>query len=268
MPKNSQSHALITGGTSGLGLAMAKKLARENYFVTILGRNRERLEKAVSELKNIHENIDGIAADISEPNDLNSAVEEFKKNSSQLDFLIINAGVVHVGALDDIDEADLKQDIDIDLYGTILSTKYFLPYLKEGSKVLLVSSALGLMGMAGYPSYCAAKAGIINFGAVLRRELLHKKISVYVACPADIETPQFEHEFASMPAWMKTKDTETKRPPLMSAEQAAQKILEKCRGNRFLILINFDISLLVLLSKILPMSVVNYILDRMFPRPE
>ena len=120
--------------------------------------------------------------------------------------------------------------------------------------------------MAGYSSYCAAKAGVINFASVLRRELLYKNIRVYVACPADIETPQFEYECKQMPDWMCSKEGKH-RPKAMSAEIAAKKILKKCSGNGFMIIINAEIYFLIVLSKMLPQQWIDFILDKMFPQP-
>jgi short-subunit dehydrogenase len=120
------------------------------------------------------------------------------------------------------------------------------------------------MGTAGYSIYCAAKAGVINFAAAMRHELLSKKIAVYVACPADIDTPQFHQEKAAMPSWMTVTDA---RGKVMSAELCAEKILRRCKGRRFNIIINSDIALLVFIKRLLPESALNFLLDRMFPKP-
>ncbi|BBM86387.1 SDR family NAD(P)-dependent oxidoreductase [Candidatus Uabimicrobium amorphum] len=261
MAKN--KHALITGGSSGLGLAMARQLAKEGMQVTIVGRNPQKLKKAVEELHKIHEEIYGVVADISSSQSIQSIVSHVKEQGS-VDFLIMNAGVVHVGTLAQMSESELRADIDIDLTGTMLCTKHLLPFLTKDARILFVSSVLGFLAMAGYPAYCPAKAGVIHFAAVLRRELKNTKMCVYVACPADIDTPQYDYEFASMPEWMKGDGA---RPNVMTAAQAATKILRKCHGGRWLITINFEVWLLLTLSKILPQRIVDFILDRMFPVP-
>jgi short-subunit dehydrogenase len=135
--------------------------------------------------------------------------------------------------------------------------------LQSGSRILLVSSAFGLIGGAGYSTYCAAKAGVINFGESLRRELLSKSIAVYVACPADIDTPQYEKEIADSPSWMNS--SHRNRP--LSAHVAAQRILKKCTGSRFLIIINSDVLLLQIVARIFPRRLKDFIIDHSLPRP-
>ena len=256
-------HVLITGGSSGLGLAMAQQLAKEGMQITIVGRNPQKLEQALNRLHEIHHNIYGVVADISNSQGIQSIVSHVHQKGN-VDFLIMNAGVVHVGTLAQMPESEIRADIEIDLTGTILCTKHLLPLLTKDARILLVSSVLGLLAMAGYPAYCPAKAGIVHFAAVLRRELKKTQMRVYVACPADIDTPQYDYEFASMPQWMKG---DGKRPKVMAAAQAAAKILRKCRGKRWLITINFEVWLLLVLSKFLPQRIVDFILDRMFPVP-
>jgi short-subunit dehydrogenase len=162
------------------------------------------------------------------------------------------------------DTTSLKQDVEIDLWGTILTTWQFLPLLDRGSKILMISSGFGLMGTAGYSMYCAAKAGIVNFGESIRRELLGRNINVYVACPGDMDTPQFHEEMKNAPAWMK-KETPRK---LMSTRIVAARILKQCSGSRkFLILPASDVKLLVVVSKIVPRKFRDFLLDKMFPQP-
>lgn len=258
--------AVITGGSSGLGLAFARKLSKEHYLPVLIARNSKRLDQAVQSIREQGEPAESFSADVTRPQALQDISKQLQERFRKIDFLILNAGVVHTRLLTDYEEIEeMKEDIDIDLWGSILTARYLVPLLAPGSKVLIISSALGLLGLAGYSTYCAAKAGLINFAESLRRELLYKGISVYVACPADIDTPQFQNEIAQMPDWMK-KERDA-RPRALSADVAAVKILKKCRGGRFLITINFEISLLLFLSRILPRRVRDLLLDRIFPRP-
>ena len=121
------------------------------------------------------------------------------------------------------------------------------------------------MGAAGYGAYCASKAGVINFAESLRREVLFSRsISVFVACPGDIDTPQYHRETRDMPHWMQIARARGKAEP---AKAVAMKILKKCKGRRLLILPNFEIQLLHLANRFLPQSVNAFLLDRMFPKP-
>ena len=257
--------ALITGGSSGLGLAMAEYLADDGYTPILLARNQDKIDSALASIHEKGHKAFGFSCDVTDTDALHNTAKTIQARLQKIDFLILNAGVVHTNLMDDFDNLeDLESDINIDLWGTILPTKIFLPHLATNAKILFISSGFGLIGVAGYAPYCAAKAGMINFAAALRREVLHTPISVYVACPSDIDTPQFREEQASMPDWMRIAGA---RGKVMASNTAATKILKKCSGKRFLILINFELYLLQFLTRILPERLTRSILDRMFPRP-
>ena len=257
--------ALITGGSSGLGLEMVKNLGEKGYSCIIIARNKERLDQAVSEAKAHGCHAVGFQCDTCDEDGLKVVYKEIEEKFQKIDFLILNAGVVTCKLLSDFENtAELKHDLQINLWGTILSAYTFLPLLKSGSKLLMISSAFGLMGPAGYSVYAASKAGIINFADSLRRELINKKISVHVACPADIDTPQLHKEHENMPDWIKQGDPRAKAMP---ADIAADKILTKCFQNKFMIIISFEIFSLIMLIKFLPVAIKNTILDKMFPLP-
>jgi short-subunit dehydrogenase len=261
-----QKFALITGGSSGLGLAFAEILGKQNYEVLILGRNSERLGKALTYLHDHKIKAHEISCDITDSQQLSDAVTKVRKICQNLNFLILNAGEVSTQLLCDYNSVDeLKRDINIDLWGTVLTAWHFVPLLSEGSKILMTSSGYGLMGAAGYSTYCAAKAGIVNFGHALRREMLVKKINVYVTCPGDMDTPQLTGEIAGQPQWMKEQSSPRKTVPVYSA---AEKILKKCKGtSRILILPDSTVKLLYYCMKLLPDRLVTFLLDRMIPRP-
>lgn len=262
-----KKYALITGGSSGLGFAFAKNLAEKGYVPILIARRKNKLDEAVDNIKKTGFDVYGFQGDITSQEDLTSISEIIKGQFGKIEFLVLNAGVVNVSLLADYDDYEkMKEDIEIDLWGTILSTRIFMPLLTSGSKILMISSAFGLIGGAGYSTYCAAKAGIVNFAEAIRRELLCKDIAVYVACPADIDTPQYAEERKNMPEWM-SKGLSA-RHSLLSPQKAAEKILNKCKGRRFLITINSEVFLLRMLSKILPGRIVTSILDSSLPRPK
>jgi NAD(P)-dependent dehydrogenase (short-subunit alcohol dehydrogenase family) len=258
--------ALITGGSSGLGFAYAEFLGKLGYRIIILARNRERIELAVKSLKEKGFQADGISVDVTDDIQMANAAGQVKILSESIDFLILNAGEVTPRLLGDYTTAaDIKKDIDVDLWGIMLSAWRFLPFMPDGSKILMTSSGFGLMGAAGYAPYCAAKAGIINFAESLRRELLFRKIGVFVACPGDLDTPQFANEIADQPPWMKEQSSPRKVIP---ASLAARRILKKCKGlSSLLILPDPSVKLLNIVLKILPGSWSRLLLDTMFPRP-
>lgn len=258
--------ALITGGSSGLGLAFAHHLGSRGFDIVVLARNQGRIENALAGLRAQGIRAEGYVCDISDEKRLGEVAGIVKANHPELDFLILNAGVLTTKLLGDYaGPEELRKDLEIDLLGVIFSAFFFLPLLKKQSRILMVSSGFGLMGAAGYSVYCAAKAGIVNFAESLRRELLCKEINVYVACPGDMETPQFENEIKNQPPWMKQGSPRK----VLAVDVAAKRILKQCAGKRkFLIISSSDVTLLSLVSKLLPRTVRDFLLDGMMPRPK
>ena len=258
--------ALITGGSSGLGYAFAEILGKENYKILILARNQEKIENAIQKLNDQNIEAEGFACDISDSSQVDQVSEVIKSKYNSIDFLILNAGVVTPKLLSEYTVIqDIKKDMDIDLMGHIYSTYYFSPLLISGSKVLMISSGFGLVGSAGYSIYCAAKAGVVNFAESIRRELLHKNIQVYVACPGDMDTPQFEYEISHQAEWMKQSSPRK----VMPVKKAAAKILNQCKGKyKFLILIGSEIKLLNAVNKMLPRKMREWLVDTMLPSPK
>ncbi|MCX5785902.1 MAG: SDR family NAD(P)-dependent oxidoreductase [Elusimicrobia bacterium] len=263
---NTKKYALITGGSSGLGFSFAEQLASRGYTPILVARTEEKLRHAVQKLQSKGYEAVWFRADVTSKADLQSVAAQVTTLCGNLDFLILDAGVVHVGLLADYQNMEtLKEDIEIDLIGTMLCTRIFLPLLKQQSRILMISSAFGIIGGAGYAPYCAAKAGIIRFAECMRRELLPKKIAVYVACPADIDTPQYAHEHETSPEWLKSASG---RKSLLSPDIAAGRILKKCKGSGQMIIINPEIALLHILLKILPECLAQLVGDLAIPKPK
>lgn len=258
--------AVITGGSSGLGYALAELLGKQGYRIILLARNEQRLDAAVKELTIKKYIVNGIVCDITNENQVRETSEKLKIKFGKIDFLILNAGEVTTKLLSDYTNIqELKKDLDIDLWGTIQSAYFFTPLLVTGSKMLMISSGFGIMGAAGYSIYCAAKAGIVNFGESLRRELLYKNINVYVACPGDMDTPQFRKEIRNLPEWMQQNSPRK----VMPVDVAAKKILKQCKGyKKYLIITGADVKLLSVVTKILPRTWRDCLLDSMLPRPK
>jgi short-subunit dehydrogenase len=256
--------ALISGGSSGLGLAIAGKLGELGYSPLLLARDIKKLEEASHKLQSKGITSEYYVCDVTFPDSLSRIASEVGKKYSKIDFLVINAGVVAPKLLEDKSFEEIEQELNTNLLGAIFSAKVFIPHLKEGGNVLLISSGFGLMGAAGYSVYCASKAGLINFAEALRRELKQKNISVSVACPGDIDTPQYHKEVKDMPLWMKG----SKSPRgLKSAPFVANHIIKMARKRQFFILPHFEVRGLTWAIRVLPRKIKDRLLDAMFPLP-
>lgn len=260
-----KQYTLVTGGSSGLGLAMAERLCEEGYIPILVAREESRLQQAAAGIRNKGCDCLCFAGDITDQGAMVKIRDKLQSEDIRIDFLILNAGMVTPGALADFNNPEpLKACLDTNLWGTILTTYTFAPLLSSGSRVLFISSGFGLMGAAGYAAYCASKAGIINFAAAYRRELLTREIAVHVACPGDIDTPQYQRERGEMPNWMKMAEVRGKPA---SAIEVAQRILKRCHGRRFLIIPDSEVYLLHLANGLLPEVIRDYLLDKLFPLP-
>lgn len=182
---------LITGGSSGIGLALAERLLDKGASVAISGRDDERLAAAVQTLRKPGRTVNGIAADVTKPDARAATLDQAIAALGGLDILVNNAGGVRAGRLENISEADIRTMVDVDLAAPILLTRAAIPALRASGEAMVVnvSSGIALVGAPFYATYAAVKAGLAHFGEALRRELKDEGIHVMTAYPAATDTP-------------------------------------------------------------------------------
>ncbi len=182
--------ALVTGGSSGIGLEIARQLLLAGASVGITGRRQEAVDAAVQQLEGLGA-ISGVSADVTTAEGRMRTLDLAANSLGGLDILVNNAGGVRAGRLETIEEDDIRQMVEVNLTGPILLTRAALPALRESGDALVVnvSSGIALVGMAFYTPYAAVKAGIAHFGEALRRELDGEGIRVLTVYPTATETP-------------------------------------------------------------------------------
>lgn len=184
--------ALIFGGSSGVGLAIALKFAREGVAVVIASRSEEKLKKAMIRLKKIAKSsVYSISCDISKFDEVNKTIAEVEKKIKQIDCLINSAGVSIHGEISELNEQDYDEVININLKGMFnVARAVWLGMEKTRTgQIISISSASGL---GGYPTgsiYCASKAGVNSFMESLAVEGKESGIRVLNICPGQIDTP-------------------------------------------------------------------------------
>ncbi|MBP1888276.1 SDR family NAD(P)-dependent oxidoreductase [Sinorhizobium mexicanum] len=185
---------LITGGSSGIGLALARVLLVKGAKVAISGRRPEVVAEAVRSLQTGSAEIHGIAADVATAKGRAATLEQALAALGGLDILVNNAGGVRAGRLENTDEADLQAMIDVDLTAPILLTRAALPVLRKSGDAIVVnvSSGIALVGAPFYATYAAVKAGLAHFGEALRRELKGEGIHVLTVYPGGTDTPMMK----------------------------------------------------------------------------
>jgi uncharacterized oxidoreductase len=184
---------LLTGGTSGIGLELAKALLAAGNTVVITGRDSNRIQKAQQELRNVHV----FQSDVSEPSEIALLHREVLTKFPNLSVVVNNAGIMRNLNLNTADPSDLTSEIDIDLSGPILLNQLFLPHLKKQSEALIVnvSSGLALIPFTISPVYSAAKAGLHAYTKCLRAQMKGTSVRVIELLPPGTETPLFRGEF-------------------------------------------------------------------------
>ncbi|MGB6593931.1 MAG: glucose 1-dehydrogenase [Candidatus Nitrosopolaris sp.] len=179
--------AVITGGSSGIGLATAQRFVQEGAYVFIIGRRQDELDKAV---KQIGKNVTGVQGDISNLADLDRLYETVKKQKARIDILFANAGIgIKVAPLGSITEEQFDQTFGINVKGLLFTVQNALPLFQDGGSIILTGSAGGSKGFEGASIYGATKAAVRSFARSWTVDLKHRKIRVNVISPGVIETP-------------------------------------------------------------------------------
>ncbi|CAH0355392.1 MULTISPECIES: SDR family oxidoreductase [unclassified Sphingobium] len=182
---------LITGGSSGIGLELARGLAARGARLVIAACGAARVDEAVGALNASGAEAAGITADVATPIGRTAALQGAIEAFGGLDILVNNAGAVRAGRLDAIDEEEIRAMIEVDLVAPIMLTRTALPLLRAGSESMIVnvSSAIALVAMPFYATYAAVKAGLSSFGESLRRELNGEGVRVMTVYPSGTDTP-------------------------------------------------------------------------------
>lgn len=175
---------IITGGTSGIGKALAFEFGKHGAQLLITGRNPAELEKTLNELQSAGIRVSGMQADVSREEDNKRMAEEAIRLYGKIDILINNAGISMRALFEEADINVIKQVMDINFYGALYATKYCLPEIKRNKgSIVGISSIAGFRGLPGRTGYSASKFALNGFLEVLRTELLKTGVHVLTACP-------------------------------------------------------------------------------------
>jgi NAD(P)-dependent dehydrogenase (short-subunit alcohol dehydrogenase family) len=178
--------ALVTGGTSGIGLASAQRLAAEGAHVVITGRRQEALDAAVA---TIGAAATGVRSDVSNPDELNAVVGAIDARGQGLDVVFANAGGGEFAALPDITVEHFTKTFTTNVGGTLFTVQKVLPLLNPGASIILAGSTAAYNGTPSFSVYAATKAAIRSFGRTWAAELAGRQIRVNTVVPGPTETP-------------------------------------------------------------------------------
>lgn len=182
--------AIVTGGGTGIGRAIAMVFAREGAKVAVLGRRREALEGVVTELARSGAEGRAILCDVTKGSNTRTAVEDTEKAFGRVDVLVNNAGVLSVSTVETISEEEWDRVIDTNLKGPFLMSRAVLPALRRagGGAIVNVGSVLGLVAMRDRAAYSASKGGVTLLTKAMALDHARENIRVNCVCPSIVET--------------------------------------------------------------------------------
>lgn len=183
--------AVITGGTSGIGQATALLFAREGALVTITGRNSERGAQVISIIEESGGNATFLLADVSSASDCQRVIDKTVRASGHIDILFNNAGVFYPQTALECSEREWDEQIDINLKGTFLMSKYALPGMvaRKSGVIINNASGWGIVGGDHAVAYCASKGGVVLMTKAMAIDHGPQGIRVNCICPGDVQTP-------------------------------------------------------------------------------
>ncbi len=248
---------VITGGSRGLGLVLARRLAERGAQVALLARSAEELETAEQELRRRGADVAGFACDIRRQQQVETAVDEVLKHYGRIDVLINNAGVIQVGPLEHMTLADFEEAFAVHLYGPLYTTLAVLPYMRQAGagKIVNISSIGGKVAVPHLLPYVASKFALSGLSEALYAELRRHGIQVTTVYPGLMRTGSprnalFKGKHRREYAWFAVMDA---LPLLsMSAETAAEKIIEACRHGSPRLALGIKTKAAILVNDLLP----------------
>jgi 3-dehydrosphinganine reductase len=198
--------ALVTGGSSGIGKAIASGLVKRGMHVWLVAQRKDLLDTARMEIE-IHRQDQGqtigtISADVSDLDQVRKVVNHVTEKSGPPDLLVNSAGVTHPGYVQDLDINIFNWMMEVNYFGTVYMTKEVLPAMlnRHSGYILNISSGAGVLAVFGYTAYGASKFAVRGFSDALRQEMKLQGIGVSVIYPPDTDTPQLEYENRIKPA--------------------------------------------------------------------
>ena len=186
--------AIVTGGSSGIGLAICREFLAEGMYVVIAARDQNKLSKALKELKSrtkFKDHLIAIPTDVSNANDVNELVKTTIETWDRIDVLVNDAGIGFWSKIDECKESEWERVLAVNLKGTFLCTKAVLPLMKRqrSGYIFNISSLAGKVGMGGAAAYSASKFGIVGLTQSLLDEVIDHSIRATVICPGFVATP-------------------------------------------------------------------------------
>jgi short-subunit dehydrogenase len=248
-------NVLITGGSSGIGLDLAKAYVKQGANVILLARNKSRLEDAVKEcealLLSTAQKVMAYSVDLADKETFNQWAYDNKEQIGNLDLMILSAGIVQSVRFMEQSEQEFHDIMHTNVMGSRTVAKAFLPdMIKQGKgQVCFVSSLGGLISTYGYSAYSASKFAVVGMAGALRQELYSSGVGVSVLCPPEVDTPMVANEAAHiLPETRFVKDI----GGLLSTTTVTKATIKGLNKNQFIILPGLKSKMSYMLARYMP----------------
>jgi 3-dehydrosphinganine reductase len=262
-------HAVISGGSSGIGLALAKKLAATGYNVTILARDAVRLETARLEIESTRRSTDqrvrAISVDVTDARAVQSAVADAVNAYGAPALVVASAGIVIPHIFEELAISAFKQTMDVNYLGSVYLVRAALPSMQLAGQghIVLLSSGAGLLGVYGLSAYTPTKFALRGLAEVLRAELRPEGINVSVVYPPDTDTPMLREEIKIRP---EITSRIAARAKAMTADEVADAILKGVAKKKFSITQGFELGALAYFAGVIAPLVNRFQFDPLIAR--
>lgn len=203
--------AVVTGGSSGIGLAIAMRFVDEGAYVYITGRRQEELDKAIHI---IGKNVKAIQGDVAKLEDLDRLYQTIAKEKGGLDIVIANAGIVEIAPIEKVTLEHYDKIFNINARGALFTAQKAIPLLRKGGSIVFVSSGAHLKGIPGYVVYSATKAAVRSYARTFAMELRDHGIRVNNLSPGPVETPIIDGQYKTKEEAKKARENFEKITPL------------------------------------------------------
>ncbi len=242
---------IITGGSSGIGKALAEVFGQYGSKILITGRNADDLQKAVDALREKGIDAHGFTSDVSKEEDNRNMASEAVRLFGRIDILINNAGVAMRALFEEVDLDVIRKIMDTNFYGAVYATRACLPeIMKNKGSVIGISSAAGFRGLPGRVAYSSSKFALNGFLEVLRTEMMKKGVHVLTACPGF--TTSNIRARALTKDGSPQKDSPRNEKKMMSAEECARHIYRATVKRKKILILTIQGKFFVFLNKLLP----------------
>lgn len=258
---------IITGASSGIGLALAQNFAKKNSKLVLAARSYDKLLGIQKDLNSVNKHILIVKTDVSKEQDCENLVRKTMEEYGKIDILINNAGISMRALFEDTELSVIKQLMDINFWGTVYCSKFALPHvLKSEGSIVGVSSIAGYKGLPGRTGYSSSKFAMHGFLEVLRIENMKKGLHVLTACPGF--TASNIRNTALAADGSQQGESPRDEGEMMTAEEVASHIIKAIEKRKDRLVLTRQGKLTVLLNKFFPKFLDKMVYNHMAKEPD